>query len=85
MTLRSNRTSLARKRWQESRKIFYELALVARPGGAPAAATGRRMAVETLGTQGTEGRLAGLVRHAPGSNGGRSPGLGLESLPGRVR
>ncbi|SRR5712692_5473320 len=73
MTLRSNRSSLARKRWQESRKIFYELARVARPSGAPAAATGRQMAVETPGRQGTEGRLAGLVRHAPGSNGGPSP------------
>src|SRR5438128_760586 len=35
MTLRSNRTSLARKRWQENWKTFYELARVARPAGEP--------------------------------------------------
>ena len=67
MTLRSNRTSLARKRWQESRKIFYELARVARPSGAPAAATGRQMAVETPGRQGTEGSspASSATRQAP--------------------
>src|SRR5207245_11559532 len=34
---------------------------------APASATGRQMAVETPGRQGTEGRLAGPIRRAPGS------------------